>query len=388
MRIGIVCHPSIGGSGLIATQLGIGLARKGHDIHFICRERPFKLDKLEPNIHLHLVEEINYPLFEHPLYTFALTAKIVEVAQKHQLDVVHAHYSIPHSLCCYLAEEISQYKFATITTIHGTDVTVVGQDRPLYPLNEFSINKSTKVTTVSKFQRSYIHANFNITNHIDVINNFIDMDVFTPHKKSSAVRQTLAEPDEKILMHISNFREVKNTKAVIAAFHLVQSKIKSRLVLLGNGPDIDAMKEMATDLGIIDKINFMGNINHVESLLPNADCVIQPSYHESFSMVVLEAMASAIPTVSSNVDGIPEVAKHGETGYLADPDDVVSMAGFVIDIMSNDKLQYLMGQNGRARAMQKFSWDAKVEQYLSCYQAALLEHRKSILTLEKDKQSL
>lgn len=377
MRIGIVCHPSIGGSGLVATELGLGMAKLGHEVHFISRSRPFKLMDNIDNVHFHCVEAIHYPLFTDPLYTFALTAKIVEVAELFKLDVVHAHYSIPHSLCTYLAGEISANKFPTITTIHGTDVTVIGQDKPLYPLNQFSINKSDKVTTVSHFQKQYIYDHFAITKEIEVIHNFIDLEVFTPQNASIDVRRTMAGDDEKIVMHVSNFRAIKNTKTVIRAFHQVQQQVSSRLVLLGTGPDTDAMKLECETLGIADRVTFMGDVTHVESYLANADCVLQPSYKESFGMVVLEAMACAVPTVTSNVDGMPEVFEEGITGYMSDPDDVEGLAQQVISIISDSEKQRQMGMLGRERASQLFTPKAKIDQYLDCYRSALKQFKKN-----------
>lgn len=377
MRIGIVCHPSIGGSGLIATQLGVGLAQKGHEVHFISRTRPFKLEENLKNVFFHCVEGIEYPLFDTALYTFSLTAKIVEVVSLHQLDVVHAHYSIPHSLCAFLASEISEIKFPTITTIHGTDVTIVGQDKPLYPLNEFSINKSTIVTTVSNFQRQYIKTHFDIKKSIEVIHNFVDIHSFTPKNFCRSVRQSFAEDDEKILMHISNFRSVKNTATVISVFQLVHQKIKSRLVLLGSGPDIEKIKALGTELDLLDKITFLGDINHVETILPIADCVIQPSFNESFSMVVLEAMACAVPTVSSNVDGIPEVVDEGVTGFMADPDDIVGLVSPILELFRNETLRAEIGNNGRKRAETMFNWDSKVNQYIDCYERAIGQSLKN-----------
>ncbi|CAH0991218.1 N-acetyl-alpha-D-glucosaminyl L-malate synthase [Sinobacterium norvegicum] len=373
MQIGIVCHPSIGGSGLVATQLGLGLAKLGHQVHFISQSRPFKLAEHTKNVHFHSVEAIHYPLFQDPLYTFALTAKIVEVAERYRLDVVHAHYSIPHSLCTYLAGEISTVKFATVTTIHGTDVTVVGQDKPLYPLNQFSINKSNMVTTVSAFQRQYVYENFEVEKPIEVIHNFIDLDDFSPAKAAPSVRRTMASDDEKIVMHVSNFRPIKNSEAVITAFHLLLKRVKARLVLLGSGPDIEVMQSRCRLLGIEQQVTFMGDVCHVEDYLPNADCVIQPSYRESFSMVLLEAMACEVPTVSSNIDGIPEVVQHGVTGFIAEPDDVVAMADYMADILLHSEKQQTMGRAGRLSAAKRFNPDDKVAEYLACYQQAVSE---------------
>lgn len=384
MRIGIVCHPTIGGSGLIATQLGIGLARLGHEVHFISHTRPFKLVD-EKGIFFHCVEGIDYPLFDDPLYTFALTAKIVEVVERFDLDLVHAHYSIPHSLCAYLASEITTNKFPTVTTIHGTDVTVVGQDKPLYPLNRFSINKSTVVTTVSNFQRQYTKQEFNISKSIEVINNFIDLDVFSPKHASKERRAMIAADDEKILMHISNFRPVKNTDVVIKAFHMVQAKVNARLVLLGNGPDLIKIKQQCQQLGISDKVTFLGSVMHVEDIIPNADCIFQPSYHESFSMVALEAMACGVPTVTSNADGIPEVVEQGKSGFMSEPNDILAMSNHIIEIFRDARLQQSLGEYGRKRAEQKFAWSDKISEYLKCYENAIVRHQPKLIHFPQTK---
>ncbi|RLA05751.1 MAG: N-acetyl-alpha-D-glucosaminyl L-malate synthase BshA [Gammaproteobacteria bacterium] len=373
MRIGIVCHPSIGGSGLVATQLGLGLAEMGHEVHFISSTRPFKLLDNCDNVYFHDVEAIYYPLFSGSLYTFALTAKIVEVVEQFKLDIVHAHYSIPHSLCVYLANQICTRKFPTITTIHGTDVSVIGQDKPLYPLNQFSINKSTRVTTVSAYQRDYIRSNFEISKSIQVIHNFIDLNQFSPKRASRDLRNTLANEDEKIIMHVSTFRPLKNISAVIRSFHQVVGKINARLVLVGSGPELEDTKKQCQTLGIIDKVNFIGHVTDIESYIANADCVIQPSYTESFSMVLLEAMASAVPTVSSNIDGIPEVVEVGVTGFMADPDDVDLLASHMIGILSDTGLHQQMGKQARARAANLFAPETKIKQYIECYESAIAE---------------
>lgn len=373
MRIGIVCLSSIGGSGLVATQLGLGLAKLGHEVHFIAQTRPFKLLGNSENVFFHSVEAIQYPLFPAPLYTFALTAKIVEVAERYCLDVVHAHYSIPHSLCAYLACEISQHKFPIITTIHGTDVSVIGRDKPLYPLNQFSINKSDKVTTVSAYQRDYIRDNFDNGKPIEVIHNFINLEVFSPTNANVDVRRTLAHDDEKIVMHISNFRPLKNIQGVIRTFHKTLSQINARLILLGSGPEIDGIKKECQALGITDKVNFMGDVTQVELYLANADCIIHPSYSESFGMVVLEAMACAVPTVTSNVEGIPEVVEHGITGFMAEPDDIDSLSNYMVKVLTDAELQRQMGHNGRERAASLFNPEAKIEQYLRTYRSALVD---------------
>ncbi len=377
MKVGIVCHPSIGGSGLIATQLGIGLAKQGHEVHFIARSQPFKLANGQENIFFHEVEAINYPLFNDPLYTFSLTAKIVEVAEQYKLDIVHAHYSIPHSLCVYLAGEISTHKYPSVTTIHGTDATIVGQNKPLYPLNQFSINKSTCVTTVSHFQSQYISSHFDISKNIDVIYNFIDTQIFSPQKRSSKRRAELADNEEKILLHASNFRALKNTKTVIDVFAQVVKQVKAKLVLVGSGPELEENKEYCQQKGITDSVLFLGDVKHIETVIPSADCVILPSYHESFGMVLLEAMACGVPTVSSNIEGIPEVVKEDETGYMMAPDDSDAMANAVVRIFSDESLQARLGHAGRQRAINQFSWDKAIQGYIDCYQTAINKQRNN-----------
>ncbi|MFD2167666.1 N-acetyl-alpha-D-glucosaminyl L-malate synthase BshA [Thalassotalea euphylliae] len=377
MRIGIVCHPSVGGSGLVATELGIGLAKKGHEVHFISRARPFKLVEELGNITMHLVEGIEYPLFDDTLYTFALTAKIVEVADKHELDVVHAHYSIPHSLSAYLAQEIAKHDFPIVTTIHGTDVTIVGRDKPLYPLNQFSIEKSTLVTTVSNFQKHYVEQYFSTSHDIQVLYNFIDSDVYTPDNKCAELRKSFAEPDEKILMHISNFRPLKNTDKVLEVFAKVCQKHKAKLVLIGDGPEREARQQQAANLGIADKVIFVGAIVSVAGHVCVADCVIQPSTNESFSMVSLEAMCCGVPVVASDVDGIPEVVAHGETGYLWPLDDLEGMADSVDEIFSDSALQTKLGNAGRERALDNFATYGQVTEYEECYIRAYELHKNN-----------
>lgn len=382
MRIGILCHPSVGGSGLVATELAHGLSQAGHDVHIISSAPPFKLRQHQSRIHFHSVEAIHYPLFKDPLYTFALTAKIVEIVEQHGLDVVHAHYSIPHSLCAYLATEITRSPFPIVTTVHGTDVTVVGQDRPLYPLNRFSIDRSTVVTTVSDFQRHHIRQHFALDTPIEVIHNFIDSDLFHPANQDRSLRRTLARNDQPIVMHASNFRPVKNTEAVLQSFALASRMVDAKLVLIGDGPELESTQGRCHQLGIADRVVFLGQVQQVERYLPLADCVLQPSYRESFCMVLLEAMACGVPTVSSNVDGIPEVVDEGVTGYLARPDDIEAHANALVRLLSDPALRHRIGQAGRRRAQTHFSAEAKIRQYLNCYQRAI-----EILRAEQESAS-
>ncbi|MCJ8328858.1 MAG: N-acetyl-alpha-D-glucosaminyl L-malate synthase BshA [Lentisphaeria bacterium] len=369
MNIAIVCYPTIGGSGLIATELGIGLAELGHNVHFISYSTPFKLSSYRENISFHSVDPINYPLFNQSLYTFALTAKIIEVVNDYEIDVVHAHYSIPHSLCAHLAREISDKCFKIVTTLHGTDVTIVGQDKPLYPINKYGIEKSDHVTTVSQFQKDYTLQEFNIDKTVHVIYNFIDTEVFKP-SETHCRRSSLAADDEKIVMHVSNFRDVKNPIGALKSFAEASKQVKARLVLVGDGPELLKIKIHCRELDICDKVKYMGKVDNVESILPLADCVLQPSHRESFGMVLLESMACEVPTISSNVDGIPEVIVHGETGYMEEPDDHEAMAAHIVTVLTDPELNARLGQNGRQRAIDVFHKDIIIPQYLRCYQSA------------------
>ena len=367
MKIAMVCYPSIGGSGLIATELGVQLARQGHELHFISYAPPFKLPRYERNIYFHAVDLINYPLFKQTLYTFSLTAKIIEVVNDYHLDIVHAHYSIPHSLCVHLAREISGKPFKMITTLHGTDISIVGQDKPLYPINKYGIEQSDRVTTVSRFQKELTKKYFDIRQEIDLIYNFIDTDVFT--SKTEIDRSYLANSDQKVIMHISNFRTVKNPHGLINAFRYVHKAIPTAvLILVGCGPELRTIKRLCKQFDLCNHIRFLGNVAKIESLIPLADCVFQPSYKESFGMSLLEAMACAVPTVSSDVEGIPELVIHDETGFMSPPDAHQELADFIIELCRSPELAKRMGKKGRQRAIEQFDQRLIIPQYDRCYE--------------------
>jgi len=369
MNIGIVCYPSIGGSGLIATELGVNLARLGHQVHFISYSVPFKLSTFDPNVHFHSVDPINYPLFNQTLYTFSLTAKIIDVVNDHDLDLIHAHYSIPHSLCAHLAREVCDKDFKIVTTLHGTDVTIVGQNKPLFSLNKYGIEKSDRVTTVSEFQKEHTKRYIGISKDIEVIYNFVDTNAFKPG--NGKCRASLADDDEKIIMHISNFRSPKNPEGVIRIFEKLLKRIPAKLILVGDGPGVGEIKTLCKQFGVCENVRFLGKVDNVETVIPMADCILQPSLRESFGMVLLEAMACEVPTVSSNVDGIPEVVAQGETGFMANPDDYDQMAENVVEICSSKDIATRLGRNGRQRAIEKFNKDIMVNKYLECYQDVL-----------------
>jgi L-malate glycosyltransferase len=370
MKIAVVCYPTIGGSGLVATELGVKMARLGHEVHFISYASPFKLPQYERNISFHSVDAISYPLFNQSLYTLSLTAKIIEVTQGYNLDLVHAHYSIPHSLCAYLAREVTGLPFRIITTLHGTDVSLVGQDKPLFPINRFGIEKSDMVTTVSQFQADLTRQVFGITKPIEVIYNFVDTKVFRPGG-AGCCRSNLAKPHERVIMHVSNYRQPKNALGVLAAFHLAQKRVPARLVLVGDGPDMVEVRSQCKRLGICDKVQYVGKMDNVETILPHADVLLQPSYREAFGMVLLEAMACGVPTVSSNIDGIPEVVVEGETGFMAGPDDHQVLADRLVQLCEDDDLRTKMGAAGRARAITHFEQQQIVPKYLNAYERLL-----------------
>lgn len=369
MKIGIICYPSIGGSGLVATELGLDLARRGHQVHFISYAAPFKLPSFNPNVQFHAVDPINYPLFNHTLYTFSLTAKIIEVVNEYNLDLVHAHYSIPHSLCAHLAREVTGKTFKIVTTLHGTDVTIVGQNKPLFSLNKYGIERSDLVTTVSRYQQEHTREHFNISNDLRVIYNFVNTNVFKPG--GGTVSPCLRDGEQKIVMHVSNFRPLKNIEGVVRTFYHVQMEVAAKLVLVGDGPLIGEIRNLCRELDICQRVCFLGQMDNVETVLPAADCVLQPSYREAFGLALLEAMACEVPTVSSNVDGIPELVIHGETGFYAEPDDHVGMAGYIVDILRSKDLSLTLGAKGRQRAVEQFDTKVIVPQYIRCYEEVL-----------------
>ncbi|RMD82456.1 MAG: N-acetyl-alpha-D-glucosaminyl L-malate synthase BshA [Lentisphaerae bacterium] len=371
LKLGIVCYPGIGGSGLVATELGLALARRGHDVHFISYAAPFRLRNMLDHVRYHSVDPIDYPLFRHSLYTFALTAKIVEILEDYDLDLIHCHYSIPHALCAHLAREITGKAVKIVTTLHGTDVSLVGIDKPLYPLNRYGIQQSDAVTTVSRFQAEFVRRHFDLDLPIQVIYNFIDPEVFRPDGEVDCCRSCLARPDEKIIMHVSNYRPPKNPEGVIRTFHKVHQRIKARLVLVGDGPGICTIRHYCREHELSDAVHFLGKHDQVERILPLADCVFLPSYREAFGMAILEAMACGVPTVTSHVDGIPEVVEEGVTGFMAAPDDHDALAEAIIRICSDDRLAREMGEAGRRRCVNQFHIDQIVPLYEALYRDIL-----------------
>lgn len=372
MKIGIVCYPTFGGSGVVATELGMALANKGHQVHFVTYKRPARLSTFHENVYFHEVSEINYPLFEYVPYDTALTSKLVDVVKYEKLDLLHVHYAIPHATVAYLAKKIllkSGKYIPVVTTLHGTDITLVGRDHSFAPVVEFSINKSDGITAVSEYLKAKTEEFFQIEKEIRVIYNFIDFSRFKRSDKGH-FRKAIAPNDEKILMHVSNFRKVKRVEDVVKIFHKVSSKIPAKLLMIGDGPERAACEELCRSLKICGDIRFLGKQDAIEELLAISDVFLLPSGNESFGLVALEAMACEVPVVSSNAGGIPEVNIEGVTGFLSDIGDVDDMAEKTLKILENPALLSQLRINAKAQA-ERFNLEIILPQYEAYYQEVM-----------------
>lgn len=369
MKIGIVCYPTFGGSGVVATELGMALAAKGHDVHFITYKRPVRLDLISRNIHFHEVFVEEYPLFHFQPYELALSSKIVEVTTMYNLEILHVHYAIPHAYAAYMAKKMLQEKnvdIKVVTTLHGTDITLVGSHPNYKNAVEFSINNSDVVTTVSDSLREDTLRLFNITKEIKVIYNFIDIEKYPKMKESDCGRDTIATKDEKIVTHISNLRPVKRAWDVIDVFYKIQQQIPAKLVLVGEGPDKEKIEYQAHDLGILDKVHFLGNSDEVGRLLCYSDLFLLPSATESFGLAALEAMAARTPVISTNTGGLPEVNLHGKTGFLSDVGDTNDMAKNGLFILKDENRLNEFKKNALAQA-KRFSLPNILPSYKEIY---------------------
>jgi L-malate glycosyltransferase len=347
MRIGIVCYPTFGGSGVLATELGKALAQKGHMVHFITYQQPVRLNGFIPNIFYHEVQVPTYPLFDYPPYETALASTMVDVIKNNDLDLLHVHYAIPHASAAYMAKKILEKEGKTIpviTTLHGTDITLVGRDKTYAPVVAFSINQSDGITAVSENLRDETYRTFNIEKEIEVIYNFVDVARFT-RKPIDAFRKVIAPNGERILMHASNFRKIKRVQDVVKIFHEVHKELPSKLLFVGDGP------ELSRSLGVCDDVRFVGKQEQMEDILAIADLFLLTSDYESFGLAALEAMASGVPVVSTNAGGLKEIMIQGETGYMADVGDVKSMSRYALDILQNDDV--LKGFKTKAAAHAK-----------------------------------
>lgn len=372
MKIGIVCYPTYGGSGVVATELGLGLARRGHQIHFITYKRPVRLTAFHENVFFHEVITEDYPLFEYTPYDTALASKLVDVIKYEELDLLHVHYAIPHAAVAYMAKKIllSEGKYIpVVTTLHGTDITLVGADKAFAPVITFSINKSDGVTAVSNNLRQQTYDTFDISNEIEVIYNFIDFERFRRVNKDH-FKKAIAPDGERIITHVSNFRKVKRVEDVMHVFQKINQHIPSKLLLIGDGPERRPLEQLCRQMGICQETRFLGKQDAVEELLAVSDLFVIPSGSESFGLAALEAMACEVPVISSNVGGLPEVNIHGETGFLSDIGDVDSMAQNAIHILENDERLQQFRANALAQA-RRFDIEQILPQYETYYEAVV-----------------
>ena len=376
MKIGITCYPTYGGSGVVATELGVELARRGHEIHFISYAQPIRLTELHPNIHYHEVDVSRYPLFDYPPYDLALATRMAEVSELYGLDLLHVHYAIPHSVSALLARQMLAAKplkqrLPFVTTLHGTDITLVGLDRSYLPITRFSIEQSDGVTAISNYLRERTLREFDVRNQIQVIYNFVNCDLYCRSAASPEVRREYAKDEERILVHLSNFRPVKRVTDAIEIFDRVRKKMPAKLLLMGDGPDRSRAEWLAVQKGIHQDVLFLGKQDNVGEKLAIADVMLLPSELESFGLAALEAMACEVVPVATRVGGIPELVEHGKSGYLADVGDVDTMARYATELLSDEDRLRAMGKACREVAQSRFCAPKIVLQYEDFYRRVL-----------------
>ncbi|GAL67349.1 N-acetyl-alpha-D-glucosaminyl L-malate synthase BshA [Jejuia pallidilutea] len=372
MKIGIVCYPTFGGSGVVATELGLELSKRGHEIHFITYNQPVRLELLSNHVHYHEVNVPEYPLFHYQPYELALSSKLVDMVKLHGIEILHVHYAIPHAYAAYMAKKMlleEGIHVPIVTTLHGTDITLVGS-HPFYkPAVTFSINKSDAVTAVSQSLKEDTLRLFDIKNDIHVVPNFIDLDKYN-HKFTDCQRGMMADDNEKIITHISNLRPVKRVQDVIKVFYGIQKELPAKLMFIGEGPEKERIENQCRDLGILDKVIFFGKSNEIDKILCFSDLFLLPSQTESFGLAALEAMASGVAVISSNTGGIPEVNIHGVSGFLSDVGDTDDMIKNALYILSDEERLKTFKNNARKEAL-KFDLHAIVPQYEKIYEDTL-----------------
>ena len=378
MKIGITCYPTYGGSGIVATELGLELAVRGHEVHFISYSQPIRLTVNEPNIHYHEVEVSRYPLFEYPPYDLALATRMAEIAEVLHLDLLHVHYAIPHSVSAMLARQMLAHDhhrkgryLPYVTTLHGTDITLVGADPSYLPITRFSIEQSDGVTSISQYLAKRTLEVFEITTPIKVIPNFVNCDMYHRTPEIMQQRSEYAKPDERLLVHLSNFRPVKRIQDVIEIFDRIQKKIPARLMMIGDGPERASAEWLSVEKGIHDKIHFLGKQDRIYEKLPVADVMLLPSQLESFGLAALEAMACQVVPIATNAGGVLEVIQHGKTGFLAAVGDVDAMADYAVEILSEQERLEDMGISARAMAQARFCASKIIPMYESYYREVL-----------------
>jgi len=368
VNVGITCYPTYGGSGIVATELGMELAARGHEVHFITYANPIRLDPDTPRIHYHEVEVSTYPLFQYPPYCLALASRMFEVAESYQLDLLHVHYAIPHSIAAMLAQQMlaPRRRIPIMTTLHGTDITLVGVDPSYFPITKFGIEQSNGVTSISDYLRVQTVNVFGVQNEIRVIHNFVNCDLYHPdnEKKGAAA---YAPAGEKLLIHLSNFRPVKRVVDCIKILAEVRKTVPAHLLMVGDGPDRGAAEHLARTLKVADHVSFLGKQNHVERLIPLAHVLLMPSELESFGLVALEAMACGVVPVATRVGGVPELIDHGVYGFLEEVGNIEAQAARVAALLADDDLHYRMAKAGRWNAGERFCTDHIIPQYERYY---------------------
>lgn len=371
MRIGITCYPTYGGSGVVATELGKKLAQLGHEIHFISYALPYRLNRFQSNLFFHEVEVLKYPLFEYPPYSLSLASKMVEVVETSKLDILHVHYAIPHATSAFLAREMAdQKKLKYVTTLHGTDITLLGSDPSYYKTVKFSIEQSDGVTAVSEYLKKETQNTFQIKNKIRVIPNFIPDDFITA-QPSQEMRDCCADKEEFILTHISNFRPLKRISDLIKIMNKLPSKLKIKLLMVGDGPDRFQAEKLCKELDLCEKVIFMGKQENVSEILAVTDLFLLPSENESFGLVVLEAHACGVPCITSNAGGIPEVNIDGETGFTVDVGDIDTFVSRIEQLIENADLRKKFSKNAKRISRDRFRADKVIPQYLNYYEEVL-----------------
>ena len=371
MKIGITCYPTYGGSGVVGTELGIELAARGHEVHFITSAWPFRLRQPNPLIHFHEVEVMSYPLFDHPPYALALATRMAEVAESARLDLLHVHYAIPHSVSAFLARAMmAPRKLPFITTLHGTDITLVGLDSSYLGITRFAINQSDAVTAVSRYLQRRTAAEFDVTRDIEVIYNFVNCEKYK-RITDPAARQPFAPQGERILVHLSNFRAVKRVTDAVEIFSRVRKQIPAKLLLAGDGPERAAAEMLAHKRGVHEHTVFLGKLDDVENVLGISDLLLMPSELESFGLAALEAMACEVPPIASRVGGVPELVTHGVDGFLAEPGDVATMADDSIRLLQDADLYQRVSQAARQTALTRFCSTLIIPQYEKLYETVL-----------------
>lgn len=377
MNIGMVCYPTFGGSGVVATELGKSLAAKGHKIHFITYQQPVRLNIFSDNIFYHEVKVSDYPLFDYQPYELVLTSKLVDVVKFEKLDVLHVHYAIPHASAAYMAQHILKTEgihIPFITTLHGTDITLVGKDPSFAPVITFAINESDAVTTVSDSLKRDTFKHFDIKREIEVIPNFICLDQYKD-KDGNAVRNSFAPNGERLLVHISNFRKVKRVEDVIKVFDKIRKKIPAKLLLVGDGPERYRLEEMCRDMETCHLTHFIGKVRNTEEILAGSDLFLLPSLSESFGLAALEAMAAGVPVISTNTGGIPEVNEHGFSGYMSNVGDVDDMATNALKILKEDAILAKFSSNAYEQA-KKFDICSILPQYEKLYEQLSIKNQE------------